>query len=127
MDKPEYRWTFNGDQWSSVEQDPCGDYVYYSEYKALLAQLPEEMQDCTIQYLKCERGHGRLTATNWINHGCHHCELEFLRKTAKDHAANMRGELVKVTMNLSPAELEGKIHEKLIELGWLPPTAGEKS
>lgn len=45
-----------------------------------LSQLPETMQHCTIKYLECEFGHGRLHATNWIDHGCHHCKLEKLRE-----------------------------------------------
>ena len=45
----------------------------------LKRQLPEEMQDCTIAYKACQAGHGRLIATNWIDHGCHWCELDRLR------------------------------------------------
>jgi hypothetical protein len=45
----------------------------------LRAQLPDEMQDCTIVFKECERGHGRLTATNWVQHECQTCENERLR------------------------------------------------
>ena len=41
----------------------------------LRSQLPEGMKDCTILFKECELGHGRLTATNWIDHGCPHCKL----------------------------------------------------
>lgn len=39
------------------------------------AQLPAEMQECTIVFKECENGHGWLTATNWVQHGCPTCEL----------------------------------------------------
>lgn len=37
-------------------------------------------------------------------------------------AAYMRDEMVKISINLSPAAMEGKIRDKLIQLGWTPPT-----
>lgn len=40
---------------------------------AVLSQLPEGMQHCTIQFKECERGHGWLTATNWVQHPCQQC------------------------------------------------------
>lgn len=40
------------------------------------AQLPKEMPDCTIVFKECPLGHGRLTATNWIDRGCVICERE---------------------------------------------------
>lgn len=49
------------------------------ELKRLRAQLPEGMKDCTIQFKECEKGHGRLTAANWIDHGCPKCEADRLR------------------------------------------------
>jgi hypothetical protein len=45
----------------------------------LLTQLPDEMKQCAILFKECEKGHGRLTATNWIDHGCGQCEIERLR------------------------------------------------
>lgn len=48
------------------------------EVEKLLAQLPDEMKYCTILFIKCEKGHGRLTATNWIDHGCQQCEIAAL-------------------------------------------------
>jgi len=47
-----------------------------AERDRLRGQLPEEMQHCTIRYLQCDKGHGRLTAANWIDHGCYVCKLE---------------------------------------------------
>jgi hypothetical protein len=50
-----------------------------AQVASLRAQLPAEMQDCTILFKKCERGHGRLTAANWIDQGCHWCQIRSLR------------------------------------------------
>ena len=44
-----------------------------------LAQLPDGMKDCTIIFKECDKGHGWLTATNWVQHGCSTCERERLR------------------------------------------------
>ncbi len=41
----------------------------------LEAQLPDGMKECTILFKECEKGHGRLIAANWIDHGCHWCRL----------------------------------------------------
>lgn len=47
-------------------------------------QLPEGMKDCTIWFKECAKGHGRLTAKNWVQHDCWHCEIDRLRLAAKD-------------------------------------------
>lgn len=44
----------------------------------LLAQLPEGMKHCTIIFKECGKGHGRLTAKNWIDHGCQKCAMDEL-------------------------------------------------
>lgn len=49
-----------------------------AERDALIAQLPEGMKHCTILFKECEKGHGRLTATNWVQHGCPTCERDKL-------------------------------------------------
>jgi hypothetical protein len=49
-----------------------------AEIELLHSQLPDEMQHCTIRFLECERGHGRLTATNWVPHPCSTCEIDRL-------------------------------------------------
>ena len=51
----------------------------HREVDRLRSQLPEGMERCTIVFQECEKGHGRLTATNWIQHGCQTCEIERLR------------------------------------------------
>lgn len=45
------------------------------EARRLRYQLPESMQDCTIKFIECEQGHGRLVATNWVDSGCPYCQL----------------------------------------------------
>ena len=51
------------------------------------AQLPEGMKRCTILFKECEKGHGWLTATNWVQHGCPHCDLANARAAAMEEAA----------------------------------------
>jgi hypothetical protein len=53
------------------------------ECEQLRLQLPKGMEHCTIRFIECEKGHGRLTATNWVEHGCYHCEIEALRSLLK--------------------------------------------
>jgi hypothetical protein len=49
------------------------------EAVALRAQLPEGMEHCTIRFIECPVGHGRLSATNWVDHGCGTCERDALQ------------------------------------------------
>ena len=51
-----------------------------SQEQKINAQLPEEMQDCTVRFVECPEGHGRLIATNWVDHGCPSCTIKALRK-----------------------------------------------
>lgn len=53
---------------------------YETENTRLRERLPAEMQDCTILFRECEKGHGRLTAENWVDHGCSTCEADRLRE-----------------------------------------------
>jgi hypothetical protein len=43
-------------------------------------QLPAGMEHCTIRFVSCPIGHGRLTATNWVDNGCQSCELARLKR-----------------------------------------------
>lgn len=36
-------------------------------------RLPDGMKDCTISFEQCEKGHGWLTAANWVKRGCQTC------------------------------------------------------
>ncbi len=47
-------------------------------------QLPDGMENCTIRFIKCDVGHGRLTADNWIDHGCPTCEINALKAEIKE-------------------------------------------
>lgn len=46
----------------------------------LEAQLPEGMKHCTIRFKECKLGHGWLTATNWVQHGCPTCKYADLER-----------------------------------------------
>src|SRR6185436_14415139 len=48
------------------------------------SQLPVGMEHCTIVFKECEHGHGRLTAKNWIDHGCQTCEINGLKQEISD-------------------------------------------
>lgn len=55
---------------------------------AFQAQLPDGMEDCVIQFKECEQcQRGRLTAANWIDHGCPHCERDKLQKELQEARA----------------------------------------
>jgi hypothetical protein len=45
-----------------------------------VGQLPDGMKHCTILFKECEKGHGWLTATNWVQHGCPTCDRDALRE-----------------------------------------------
>ena len=48
---------------------------------AVRKQLPESMQESTITFVECEKGHGRLTASNWVEQPiCPTCQLERTQK-----------------------------------------------
>ncbi len=57
-----------------------------AEVERLNDQLPDRMKRCTIQFKECERGHGWLTATNWIQRECQTCERDTLRATVAQQA-----------------------------------------
>ncbi len=62
----------------------------YAKVAALRAQLPEGMQNCTIRFKSCHKGHGWLTADNWVQHGCPTCERDALRARAKRAEAEVK-------------------------------------
>lgn len=51
---------------------------------AAQSQLPVNMADCTITYHQCDKGHGWLSATNWVKHGCFICERNAAVKALED-------------------------------------------
>lgn len=67
-------------QWAEPQITDRGELLkdierLQAERDAARAQLPDSMQDCTIRFIKCESGHGRLMADNWIDSGCPWCRL----------------------------------------------------
>lgn len=81
-----------------------------AERDRLQKQLPESMQHCTILFKECEKGHGWLTATNWIQHGCPTCERE--RAVAVTHWA----QAVLTALNVGDVCKESPLHLKLREV-----------
>jgi len=76
-----------------------------AEIKRLNGQLPDGMKDCTIVFEKCSVGHGRLTATNWIDNGCTHCEIERLKSASVAPYAEL--EALKRKVGRMNATIEG--------------------
>ena len=60
------------------------------ERDELKGQLPAEMQHCTIQFKQCEKEHGWLTATNWVQHDCRVCQYDRLLHAAQEAARALR-------------------------------------
>jgi hypothetical protein len=54
-----------------------------AERDAFADRLPAEMKECTILFKECEKGHGRLTATNWVDHGCPWCLIAAIREIVR--------------------------------------------
>lgn len=52
--------------------------MLFRKIMELREQLPDGMKCCTLRLVECPRGHGRLTADNWIDHGCDSCRIEEL-------------------------------------------------
>ena len=50
----------------------------------LEAQLPDEMKNCTIVFKECAKGHGTLTATNWVQYECATCKIAELQDSFED-------------------------------------------
>lgn len=70
-------------------------------------QLPDGMKHCTITFHECEKGHGWLSATNWIDNGCLCCQ----RDEAYERAAESQRALWFVLdandgFTLEPADME---------------------
>jgi hypothetical protein len=55
-----------------------------AEVERLRCHLPQGMEHCTIRFKECDKGHGRLVADNWVDHGCHVCERDQLRERVRE-------------------------------------------
>jgi hypothetical protein len=76
----------------------------------LEAQLPEGMKGCTIVFKQCDKGHGTLTATNWVQHECATCKIEELADAFNrvcSENADFVAESIKDETRI--AELEGQL------------------
>jgi hypothetical protein len=93
-----------------------------AEIALLKAQLPDGMKHCTILFKECEKGHGRLTATNWIDHGCQQCEIDRL-KTANRHEREQVGKMHSQIARIS-AEKDIKIRNLSVEIDRLKAPPG---
>ena len=65
--------------YSAMQQAAAELRRLHAEVERLRAQLPAGMQHCTIVFEQCAKGHGNLTATNWVRHPCLVCALDELR------------------------------------------------
>ena len=81
---PRYNQIQDGDQ--LTEATFGGIWCKWADVKAAFKeQLPEGMEECIIQFKECEQcQRGRLTAANWIDHGCPHCERDKLQKELQE-------------------------------------------
>lgn len=91
------------------------------ECKARDGRLPGGMEHCTIISKQCEKGHGWLTAKNWIQHGCPTCEKQRLDKE-RDEA---RRELCELEYDI---DSDYEVHEIASKREWsyLYPESEEK-
>lgn len=76
-----------------------------AERDRLLKQLPDGMKDCTIVFKECPKGHGWLTATNWVQHECPTCERDALRERCRRLEEALRESLRLLTLRLDLAEI----------------------
>lgn len=76
------------DEWRATYAEHMALQARVAELEAerdeLLSRLPDGMKHCTIVFKECEKGHGWLTATNWVQHGCPTCERDELRRRVDD-------------------------------------------
>ena len=54
------------------------------EIANMSGRLPDGMKECTILFKECNKGHGWLTATNWVQHNCQRCEFEAGRREIEE-------------------------------------------
>lgn len=86
------RYAQNINDKAQMVEAPFGGWVRWTDVEELLNRLPEGMKHCTFRVKECEKGHNRLHAANWIDHGCPTCaqaklQKELMEMTAKALAA----------------------------------------
>ena len=93
------------------------------ELAATNARLPDGMKDCTILFKECALGHGWLTATNWVQHGCPTCAIAAAnaKLAAQGHITFVTREGDPELMAVTRTDDEGRILETLWERPALRP------
>jgi hypothetical protein len=90
-----------------------------AERDRLRRQLPEGMKHCTIQFKECEKGHGWLTAANWVEHGCPTCAVE----KGQARIAELNAFIVKLSREMpywdEVRQLDGQVRTLIAEVGTL--------
>ena len=92
------------EEWAQNQRD----YVAWDVYRAaaeprdkriaeLEVQLPDGMKHCTILFKECARGHGRLTATNWVQHECQTCQIDALESRLAQVAEPLTAASIRLT------------------------------
>jgi len=64
-----------------------------AEIARLRKALPVEMPDSVIVFKTCEKGHGWLTSTNWVDGHCQACEVEELKRSTDAEIASQAAEI----------------------------------
>lgn len=84
--------------------------------RVMRGRMPEQMQDCTIVFEECEKGHGSLRGTNWIKQGCQQCRIDELERQLEERYGQ-RDEALDLWMNqCAEARLENQNLKKALEL-----------
>lgn len=85
-------WVAEAQRLFAVKEDQCARIDELQENSItdagiiaeLEARLPAEMSHCSIRFVECEAGHGRLTASNWVDEGCNRCRIVGLEASVID-------------------------------------------
>lgn len=116
------KWQEIANRWLAVSNDQALVIdALKQERDDLLSRLPEGMKRCTIQFRECEKGHGWLTASNWVQHECATCERDELRRRVAElesGQARIKAEAVRECWN--------KI-DSMIARGFLQGTGDDKT
>jgi polyhydroxyalkanoate synthesis regulator phasin len=77
-----------------IQEDNYAMEAEIDELRARVAelekQLPPSMKNCTIVFKECDKGHGWLTATNWVQHDCQQCKAESQDKLLEQAMRDMK-------------------------------------
>ena len=101
-----------------TEECSCELDSLRSRINELESQLPDGMRHCTIVSKECEKGHGWLTATNWVDFPCPTCQIEMLRERRDSWKARAEfaESALKDALNDMPKRIEG-LNRANVEMG----------